>query len=120
MALPENYGTVEYDEEGNIVAYEGIPIEQFQMPFLYRSLPPHKRKVVQSIFYCYALDEMDDLLQSDELPITAFNEMANMVIEKASRLSREPIEPVEPTKPATDPTPVTPEEMPKKRRPRKS
>lgn len=120
MTLPERYGKVEYDEEGNIIMYEGIPIQQYQIPLLYRSLPPHKRKVVQSIFYCYALDEMDDLLQSEELPIVAFNEMANMVVEKAARSSREHSTPNQTTEPPPKPAPATPEEMPKKRRPKKS
>jgi hypothetical protein len=104
MSLPENYGDIEYDGEGNIVAYEGIPIAQYQIPYLYRSLPPHKRKVVQSIFYCYALDEMDELLYADVSPMDEFNELAYAVIEKARHLSVTP----------------PPENTPKKRRYKKS
>lgn len=109
MGLPENYGEVEYDGDGNIVTYEGIPIEQFQIPFLYRALPPHKRKIVQSIFYCYALDELDEHMKyvSDEI-----GTVANSTIEKIRKASST-------TKP-TKIEPATPEEMPKKRRPRKS
>lgn len=114
MGLPENYGEVEYDEEGNIVTYEGIPIAQYQIPLLYRALPPHKRKVVQSIFYCYALDEMDELLDSDAPPMDAFNEVAHMIIEKVKRV------PSTQTNEPRVPEAAKPDNMPKKRRPRNS
>lgn len=110
MSLPENYGEVEYDDEGNIVAYEGIPIEQFQVPFLYRALPPHKRKVVQSIFYCYALDELDEHMKYVDKEIQV---VSNNLIEKVRK-------PLPQSKDNFEGQPVTPEEMPKKRRSRKS